>query len=73
MERPRPGMPLDSYAHRLVQRLTKQRRNAAARGRRTRARESELAMAIEENVRLRRALADLSRRHERERGQAEAA
>src|SRR5688500_15584349 len=64
MERPLRAMPLDSFAHRLVQRLTKQRRNAAARSRRIRVRESALVAAIEENGRLGRALADLRRRHE---------
>ena len=73
MERPLPAMPLDSHTHRLVQRLTKQRRNAAARSRRIRGQESELAALIQENARLRRALADLRLRHETEAARTNAA
>ena len=57
-------MPLDWRSHRLAQRATKHRRNAAARSRRVERRGYELAAAIEENLRLRQDLEALRRRHE---------
>ncbi|HET7771709.1 MAG TPA: hypothetical protein VFN74_23250 [Chloroflexota bacterium] len=57
-------MPLDSQTHRLVQQLTRQRRNAFARSRRHESRLSALDASIEENARLREALARLLREHE---------